>query len=217
MISDMELVMRIALAVLLGGVIGFERELRHKTAGFRTNILICMGSALLTIVSIKITHDYTSTVADPGRIAAQIVTGIGFLGAGAIMRSRGSVIGLTTAASIWVTAAVGIAVGTGYYFAAGAVAVFTVLILQALVPFELSLRKKHDSVSYYLKYALNPEIDEIIKQFYQGAFIQLEELHFDIVDGNTHVRMSLKRTKKAHREFQDSLNSIDPDILCVHF
>src|SRR5690606_42014922 len=107
---------RLFLAALLGGIIGLEREATGKPAGFRTNLLICLGAALITEISIAIAHDTAlqqPLQADPGRIAAQIVSGIGFLGAGTIMQTRGSVTGLTTAATKWVVAAIGMATGAG--------------------------------------------------------------------------------------------------------
>jgi putative Mg2+ transporter-C (MgtC) family protein len=111
---------RLALAAALGGLIGFERELRDREAGLRTHMLVCLGSALFTIVSAYGFHEFLVSNdqvvrADPTRIAAQIVTGIGFLGAGAIIRQGVSVRGLTTAATLWVSAAIGIAAGAGYY------------------------------------------------------------------------------------------------------
>lgn len=106
-------IIKLFLAVLLGGLLGIEREFRDKAAGFRTVILICLGATLFTIVSI---HFYGS--ADPARIAAQIVTGVGFLGAGAILREGGRIVGLTTAALIWMAAAIGMAIGSGRYILA---------------------------------------------------------------------------------------------------
>jgi putative Mg2+ transporter-C (MgtC) family protein len=127
---------RLSIAAGLGGLIGLERELRDREAGFRTHILVCLGSALFTIVSAYGFHDFLTSGdnvirADPTRIAAQIVTGIGFLGAGAIIRQGLSVRGLTTAATLWVAAAIGIACGAGYY--SGAV-IGTAITLLALWP-----------------------------------------------------------------------------------
>jgi uncharacterized membrane protein YhiD involved in acid resistance len=110
---------RLALATALGALVGLERELAGKPAGLRTNILICVGATLLTEASLGIatvgfaTHELVRS--DPGRIAAQIVSGIGFIGAGTILVARGSVLGLTTAATLWVVAAIGITVGIGAY------------------------------------------------------------------------------------------------------
>ena len=109
-------VMRLVIAAFLGGVVGLERQQRHKSAGLRTHILVSLGSCLVMVISIKI---YTGvqglTNADPARLAAQVVSGIGFLGAGTIMKEGLTIKGLTTAASLWVVAGVGLAVGGGYY------------------------------------------------------------------------------------------------------
>src|SRR5690554_2045638 len=112
----LDLLIRLLLAAILGGLIGLEREISGKPAGLRTNILICVGAALLTELSLGIgllTPERPN--ADPARIAAQIVSGIGFLGAGTIIQARGSVVGLTTAATLWVVAAIGMAVGAAAY------------------------------------------------------------------------------------------------------
>jgi putative Mg2+ transporter-C (MgtC) family protein len=120
---------RLALASLLGGLVGLEREVSGKPAGLRTNLLICVGAALITEISVLLPAAYGGVNGDPGRLAAQIVSGIGFIGAGTILQSRGRIIGLTSAATLWVVAAVGIAVGAHQYTVAmGA----TVLILSTL-------------------------------------------------------------------------------------
>jgi putative Mg2+ transporter-C (MgtC) family protein len=130
MSPEVEAGLRLLLAAVLGAVVGIQRELVHKPAGLRTHILICMGSALFTIVSI---YGFSGTV-DPARIAAGVVTGIGFIGAGVIFRGmRGDqVMGITTAASVWVTAAIGICAGCGLYVISVISAVLTALIL--LIP-----------------------------------------------------------------------------------
>ena len=127
---ELMMVLRLLLAGVLGGLVGLEREYRSKEAGLRTHFLVCLGSALFTLVSQYGFVDVVAGVAgqcgpgvdvrlDPGRVAAQIVTGIGFIGAGTIVLQRKAVVGLTTAAGIWTTAAVGMAVGGGLYFIAG--------------------------------------------------------------------------------------------------
>jgi putative Mg2+ transporter-C (MgtC) family protein len=116
-----ESVFRLLLAAALGGIVGLEREASGKPAGFRTNLLICVGAALVTELSITVAQDVTlpgGFRSDPGRLAAQIVSGVGFLGAGTIIQARGSVMGLTTAATLWVVAALGMAVGAGAYLLA---------------------------------------------------------------------------------------------------
>jgi len=128
-ISYWEIALRLLMAVLFGGLVGFERESHNRPAGFRTHILVCVGATLIMMLS---AYGFTEMagegyLVDPSRIAAQVVTGIGFLGAGTILRHRGSIRGLTTAASIWVVSGIGLAVGIGYY-AGAAMATFVVLI-----------------------------------------------------------------------------------------
>ncbi|MFD0868226.1 putative Mg(2+) transport ATPase [Chlamydia abortus] len=120
-ISNFDLTIRIILALLLGGLIGLEREWNNHAAGFRTHILVCVGSASIMLLSIYgfSAFVYEANVrTDPARLAAQVISGIGFLGAGAILRTGPTVSGLTTAASIWVVAAIGLSVGAGFYYAA---------------------------------------------------------------------------------------------------
>ena len=135
-LSLAELTLRIGLAAALGGVIGLERELREREAGLRTHLLVALGAALFTIVSAYAWSDWSFSnrsgiVFDPTRIAAQIVTGVGFLGAGAIIRQGLTVRGLTTAATLWAVAAIGMAVGAGYYAAA---VITTVVVIVSLWP-----------------------------------------------------------------------------------
>jgi putative Mg2+ transporter-C (MgtC) family protein len=122
-------VLRILLAAVLGAIVGLERQLHGKVAGVRTNLLICLGAAVLTIVSEQMGVKYHDSV---GRIAAQVVSGIGFLGAGVIIRDRGGIHGLTTAATIWLVAAVGIAAGAGFYYLAVGATVLAMAVLIGL-------------------------------------------------------------------------------------
>jgi len=122
-----DMMIRLLLSVIFGGSIGYVREIKKKAAGLRTHMLVCLGSALFTIVSI-----YMGGSADPTRIAASVVTGIGFIGAGAIFQTGGSVRGLTTAASIWVCAAIGLAVGAGYYDIATFSTILALIVIQLL-------------------------------------------------------------------------------------
>ncbi len=126
------------LAVALGGAIGLERELQGKAAGLRTNILICIGAALFTQLSIAV----AGTDGDPGRIAAQIVTGVGFIGAGTILHDRGLVTGLTSAATIWLVAAIGVAIGAGAALEAVGVTLLVVLVLAALRWVESAVQRR---------------------------------------------------------------------------
>jgi len=127
-------------AVLCGAVIGAEREWHGKPAGLRTNILICLGAAIFTLISAQIAAQYNSDVT---RIAAQVVAGIGFIGAGAIIRAEGGVHGLTTAATIWLVAAIGMCCGAGFYRIAVMATVLAFLVLLGLMPIDSYFAKIH--------------------------------------------------------------------------
>lgn len=132
--STLELTLRLAVALFLGGIIGLEREYRSKDAGFRTHFLVAMGSALFCIVS---QYGFGIDLKDSSRVAAQVVSGIGFLGAGTIIFQRNMVRGLTTAAGLWVTAAIGLACGTGMFMAAAITTAMVLIgleILNAFIP-----------------------------------------------------------------------------------
>lgn len=154
---------RLALAAALGSIIGLEREFREREAGLRTHLLVSLGSALFTIVSAFGFHDVLShdpqvvVRLDPSRIAAQIVSGIGFLGAGAIIRQGLSIRGLTTAATLWVVAAIGMAAGAGFYSVA---IITTVVALVALWPLRF--------IAYRLIDRVKPEEDRIVIELREG-------------------------------------------------
>jgi len=120
---EVELILRLVISVTLGLMVGVERELSHKPAGLRTHALVSLGACLFTIISI-----YSFSI-DPARIAASIVLGVGFIGAGSIIATRGHIQGITTAASLWIVAAIGLVVGTGNYLLALVAAILVVLIL----------------------------------------------------------------------------------------
>jgi putative Mg2+ transporter-C (MgtC) family protein len=147
MMADTEMLIRLVTAAALGSLIGFERERLLWAAGIRTHMLVCVGSCLIMIVS---QYGFASVlsqnvVLDPSRVAAQVVSGIGFLGAGAIL-ARGEIVkGLTTAASIWTVAAVGLAVGGGLYLAASASTVIILIILAGIKPLEEAYRSRNQS------------------------------------------------------------------------
>jgi len=134
-IFRLDLMLQIGLATLLGGAIGLERELGGKPAGLRTNILICIGSVLYTHLSLAMLTGSTGAIpvgTDTTRVAAQIVTGVGFIGAGTILHARGAVVGLTSAATIWVVAAIGIALGSGYYLEGVGTTIAVLVVLAGL-------------------------------------------------------------------------------------
>jgi putative Mg2+ transporter-C (MgtC) family protein len=150
-----EALLRIVLAGVLGGLIGLERELREREAGLRTHLLVAVGAALFTIAG---AYGFDSGNVDPTRVAAQIVTGIGFLGAGAIIRQGFSIRGLTTAATLWVVAAVGLSAGAGYY--SGAV-ITTGVVLVALWPLRL--------IAYHMLRRFHPEDGRLLVELPAGT------------------------------------------------
>ena len=130
MLNEWIIVFRLVLSAILSGIVGFEREFHGRAAGFRTHILLCVGSTLIMLTSIHIFDVYSARVPiDPARLAAGVVTGIGFMGAGTIMRYKASVRGLTTATSLWVVAGIGLAVGSGLYFGAIITTIIAVIAL----------------------------------------------------------------------------------------
>ncbi len=140
--TQLELVARLALALALGAVVGLERETRHKTAGLRTHSLVALGSALFTVAG---AFAVVGVQNDPSRVAAQVVTGIGFIGAGAMIRSGLTVTGITTAATLWMAAAFGVAAAMGLYLvslAAGGMTLVVVLAFGPLKPYVLSPRSR---------------------------------------------------------------------------
>ena len=132
------IVIRLAVSIAVGGLIGLERELEHKPAGLRTIILVCLGSTIFMLIGIEL----GLLGNDIGRIVAGVVTGVGFLGAGAIIRARGEVYGLTTAATIWLVSGLGLAIGAGYYILAIIASVSVLVVLRILGIVEKALSKK---------------------------------------------------------------------------
>jgi len=164
MLSNSEMLLRLLAAAALGSLVGFERERLLWAAGIRTHMLVCVGSCLIMIVSAFGFSDVLSkdhVVLDPSRIAAQVVSGIGFLGAGSIL-ARGEIVkGLTTAASIWAVAAIGLAVGGGLYLAAGSSTVIILLILAGMKPLEEAYRSRNQTCQLKIEVdhgSLTPEV-----------------------------------------------------------
>ncbi len=155
MINEVEIIFRVCSALLAGGIIGWEREKRGKAAGFVTNMLVCVGAAAISIIQVLIIRDSLELIAanpenalvfksDLSRMTAQIVSGVGFLGAGAIIHEKGNVKGITTAAVIWVVAAIGIAFGMGFYFLGTIVTVIVFFVIYTLKKAELHYMSKRN-------------------------------------------------------------------------
>lgn len=155
--------LELVTSIILGGMVGLERERKMKPAGIKTNVLICLGSTLYTALSL-LNQQAAAGAIDPNRVAAQIVSGIGFLGAGAIIQSRGEILGLTTAATIWVVAALGVAIGSGYPMVA-AICTVTVLVVLALIDpiYQLLDLRREFHVNILSETSIVKEVREIFK------------------------------------------------------
>lgn len=156
MAFDIEIVIRFLLALLWGGLVGAEREYRGKAAGFRTTVMISVGACFFTVMSMAI-----GGAGNPDRIASNIVTGIGFLGAGVIFRGENHVNGITTAATIWAVAAVGMGIGGGYYFAAGIASVLILFILAVLPFLQTQIDKLNQSRTLCIQSGLSDNIRQL--------------------------------------------------------
>lgn len=157
---ELDIIWKLLLSVAVGAVIGMERETYRKPAGFRTNILICLGSTLFTIISVHM----AGARADPGRVAAQIVTGVGFLGAGAIMRDGGRVYGLTTAATIWMVASLGMAVGAGMFLTAAIATVLALLVLRGFDLIENRVQAAGVTRNYQVRVTDRAALEEVARE-----------------------------------------------------
>ncbi len=162
-----QIAIRLLVSLIIGIIIGLEREIQHKSAGLRTSVLICVGATIFTIASLE--FNVIAGLADPSRIAAQIVTGIGFLGAGAIIQTRHTVHGLTTAATIWVMASLGLAVGLGSYPLAIGGAILAVIVLNPFHWIEHAVKGKKTSYTYTLILSdTGPALEKIMKALHSS-------------------------------------------------
>lgn len=151
---ETKIIERVAIAFIVGVAIGFDRERSGKAAGIRTQMLVCVGSALMASISVFLGPKYGNAIADPARLMAQIITGVGFLGAGVILKNGNKVAGVTTAATIWTTASVGVAIGAGFFIPA----IFTTILVLLLNPIAYFQYKYGLKGNYYvLKVALKDE------------------------------------------------------------
>lgn len=180
LVLDGDIVCRVLLSVFLGFLIGLEREITNKSAGLRTNILVCIGSCLFTILSI---YGFSTALSiypmgDPARVAAQVLTGIGFIGGGTVLRHGTSVYGLTTAAALWITASVGMACGCGKYSLAILCAILSVATLTLIRIFEKNCIRKNSKNNKILKISLIvsdenfSEVSDLVSQ----KFPEVEEV-----------------------------------------
>jgi len=196
-------ILRLLLAAALGGIIGLERELKQRPAGLRTNMFICFGAAMFTILSAEI-----APPGDSARIAAQIIPGIGFIGAGSILHSKGGVTGLTTAATLFVVASIGMATGAGFYLPAVFATILILLALQFLGWVERRLGFK--PVLMYYSIVTDKPINEIsaeIKEAMEACQLHTEGMHVSRVKDR--ITFSVDGTRRLHSALMNRLRQYD--------
>ena len=178
----------IVTALLLGGLVGLDREVRMKSAGIRTNILICLGATLYTALSL-LNQSGPGMIADPNRTAAQVVSGIGFLGAGAIIQSRGSVVGLTTAATIWVVAAVGVTIGLGYPLVAIIFTLTVLVVLELLNPVYRMIESEKYYKNYHIQVLTKGATGKFLREILLREEARVKDMSEEVLDANKDHRL----------------------------
>lgn len=174
----LDLALKLGTSVLLGGAIGLERQIAGKPAGLRTNILICLGSALMMDLSINLTGA-DGRVGDPARLAAQVVTGIGFLGAGTIMQSKGTISGLTSAATIWTVAAIGLTIGAGFFVEGLGAGLMVLVVLLVLGNLEHKLVRTRRTMPMTVRAAPNTDFGPLEQLMHEEGIKVIERMHYD--------------------------------------
>jgi len=200
---------RLLLAAVLGGIIGFERELKRRPAGLRTNMFICFDSAMFTILSGQLAGTLGG---DHTRIAAQIIPGIGFIGAGSIIHAKGSVTGLTTAATIFVVASIGMAAGGGLYLDAIFATLLLFVALQVLGQMERRLNLKPLLMNYVI--VTHKSADEIVGEVnsvLEDLGKEMEGLRLSSANGKARIFFAVGGTRSEHKELMDRLRG-SPDL-----
>ncbi len=204
----LEVILKLILATALGGLVGLERESNRKPAGFRTNILICLGSTMVMILSSVLQGGVESSGGDAARIAAGVITGIGFIGAGTIIQARGSIVGLTSAATIWTVGILGLVIGTGYYMIA---LVFTGVILLTLLLFRLFEGQHFETplFRYTIKAKSYRDLLLDIKKLALHEGIKFKEINHREEGGSSRLYFSFRATEDKEQKFKWSLLNLD--------
>lgn len=216
MIEWTEILLRLGLAAFFGGIIGLERERKEWAAGLRTHMMVCLGASLIMIVSTYGFSDilgYKNVVLDPSRIAAQVVSGIGFIGAGTILFLREGIIrGLTTAAGLWTVAAIGLAVGGGMYTAAFLTTVIALIILWVLNPIESYFFKRYKHKTLKLITGSKSKSAEIINRFMEHKSLEISDFSLSKLEKGFVISFKFKAVEK--NDLPSLMNELqsDPDI-----
>jgi putative Mg2+ transporter-C (MgtC) family protein len=203
-----EVILKLALAVALGGLIGMERETSQKPAGFRTNILICVGSAMMMILAQLLFGGEDGSFNEVARIAAAVITGVGFIGAGTILQARGSVMGLTSAATIWAVAGLGLVIGAGFYVIA---IIFSAIVILTLLFFRRIEGHPKDRLlyRYELKTRAAREILLNIKKLALHEGIKFKEITHRKEGAESIISFSFPASEEKEQRFNQSLLNMD--------
>jgi len=199
-----EILLKLVLAVALGGLVGLERQTSNKPAGIKTNILICVGAAMMMILSGLILGENGERGTDLTRIAAGVITGIGFIGAGTIIQARGIVVGLTTAATIWAVAVLGLVIGVGYYMVA---VIFTAIIILTLIIFRYIEEHylKRSMFLYHLQARYSKDLLINIKKLAIHEGFKFDELSLKKEGQSAIINLSFHATEEKEQRFNQSL------------
>src|SRR5258705_7046806 len=204
----LQLMLQVGLATLLGGAIGLERELGGKPAGLRTNILICIGSVLYTHLSLAMLNAIAGsggTGTDPTRVAGQIVTGVGFIGAGTILHARGAVVGLTSAATIWVVAAIGVALGSGYYLEGIATTLVVLVVLAGLGRVETLVERQAMRSTITVHARQGPTVVEDLQTLMRRTRLSVSAVSSRQENVDLVIEFNIRGSKRLHDQVMISL------------
>jgi putative Mg2+ transporter-C (MgtC) family protein len=201
-----DVVLKLVLALVLGGIVGWEREAGRKPAGLRTNILICLGSAMMMAMSDLLLGSSPVGSADSLRIAAGVITGMGFIGAGTIIQAHGHIHGLTTASTLWAVAGLGLVVGAGLYAVAAVYTAVLVVILSAFPRLERRITRR-SVFQYRIKVPSIASVDDLRREA-ETARLKLEELAFLKTAGESFLSFHLETSVARARAFREKIQSV---------
>ncbi len=196
---------QVLMALFLGGLVGYDREKKQKSAGIKTNILICLGATLYTAIGLLISVGAVG-MADPNRVAAQIVSGIGFLGAGAIIQGQGSVIGMTTAATIWVVAAIGFTIGAGYPFTAAIFTLTVLIVLKLINPVYRFMERKSEYDYFQMDVLSKGSVKRTVRAIIENDEFEIDEISEEPLGSGKKGSRILSVFMLAHRRHMERLS-----------
>lgn len=202
-----QLLIPLGLSFACGFSLGLEREMAHKPAGLRTQVLICLGATIFVVGGQLYGNE-------PARISANVITGLGFLGAGVIMKNQGAIRGMTTAALIWINGSLGLAIGLHQYLLAGCGTLLVLFSLRALGAFERWMRSKCRIVHYTVRARQGEEVMAVIHDAIAHCHVQEQALTFDTSEEGLNLRFAFCNPPQKHEEFVEKLRKL-PDTLAV--